>query len=179
MHADKKTVSVAYRWNESRRVAADLFNYHFNDGNSRTALAANWSERLYSGYGRTLDLQTAAYTSANSLRDAVYFNPKRDFAVSETLAADWLTWRHYERSFNQRVAVSLGLYRQQSGDGSGSPLTYDQTYGWNPFYSVHYEHEWQFGPDRSLRYGIGARRFPYDGKYENSRYIDATLNWRF
>lgn len=179
LHADKKTVGVAYRWNESRRVAADLSNYHFNDGNSRTALAANWSERLYSGYGRTLDLQTAAYTSANSLRDAVYFNPKRDFAVSETLAADWLTWRHYERSFNQRVAVSLGLYRQQSGDGSGSPLTYDQTYGWNPFYSVHYEHEWQFGPDRSLRYGIGARRFPYDGKYENSRYIDATLNWRF
>ena len=178
LHADKKTVGVAYRWNESRRVAADISNYRFNDGNNRTALAASWSERLYSGYGRTLDLQTAAYTSANSLRDAVYFNPRRDFAISETLAADWLTWRHYERSFNQRVAVSVGLYRQQSGDGSSS-ASYGQTYGWNPFYGVHYEHEWQFGPDRSLRYGIGARRFPYDGKYENSRYIDATLNWRF
>ncbi len=178
LHADKKTVGVAYRWNESRRVAADISNYRFNDGNNRTALAASWSERLYSGYGRTLDLQTAAYTSANSLRDAVYFNPRRDFAVSGTLAADWLTWRHYERSFNQRVAVSVGLYRQQSGDSSSS-LSHGQTYGWNPFYGVHYEHEWQFGPDRSLRYGVGARRFPYDGKYENSRYIDATLNWRF
>ncbi|WP_367847686.1 poly-beta-1,6 N-acetyl-D-glucosamine export porin PgaA [Rhodoferax sp. WC2427] len=178
LHADKKTVGVAYRWNESRRVAADISSYRFNDGNQRSALAASWSERLYSGYGRTLDLQTAAYTSANSLRDAVYFNPRRDFAVSETLAADWLTWRHYERSFNQRIAVSVGLYRQQSGDGSSS-ASYGKTYGWNPFYGVHYEHEWQFGPDRSLRYGIGARRFPYDGKFETSRYIDATLNWRF
>jgi biofilm PGA synthesis protein PgaA len=178
LHANKKTVGVAYRWNESRRVAADISSYRFNDGNNRTALAASWTERLYSGYGRTLDLQTAAYTSANSLRDAVYFNPRRDFAISQTLAADWLTWRHYERSFNQRVAASVGLYRQQSGDGSSS-ASYGNTYGWSPFYGVHYAHEWQFGPDRSLRYGIGARRFPYDGKYENSRYIDATLNWRF
>lgn len=180
LHADKKTVGVAYRWNESRRIATDISSYRFNDGNNRTALATSWSERLYSGYGRTLDLQTAAYTSANSLRDAAYFNPKRDFAVSETLAADWLNWRNYERSFNQRVAVSAGLYRQQSGDGSIlNPPTYNQIYGWNPFYSVHYGHEWQFGPDRSLRYGIGTRRFPYDGKYENSRYADMALNWRF
>ena len=179
LHADKKTVGVAYRWNESRRVATDLSSYRFNDGNHRSALAASWSERLYSGYGHMLDLQTAAYTSANSLRDAVYFNPKRDFSLSETLAANWLTWRHYERSFKQRVALSAGLYRQQSGDGSASRLTHDQTYGWNPFYGVYYAHEWQFGTDRSLRYGIGARRFPYDGKYENNRYIDTTLNWKF
>jgi biofilm PGA synthesis protein PgaA len=178
LHADKTALGVAYRWNESRRVAADVSHYRFNDGNQRTAVAASWSERLVSGYGRTLDLQTAAYTSANSLRDTVYFNPQRDFAVSATLTADWLTWRHYERSFNQRVAVSAGLYRQQSGDGSSS-ASYGQTYGWNPFYGVYYAHEWQWGPDRSLRYGIGARRFPYDGKFENSRYIDATLNWRF
>ena len=179
LHADKKIVGMAYRWNESRRVAADVSSYRFNDSNNRTALAASWSERLYSGYSHTLDLQTAAYTSANSLRDAVYFNPKRDFAVSETLAADWLTWRHYERSFKQRMAVGVGLYRQQSGDGSGSPLTYHQTYGWNPFYNLHYGHEWQFGADQSLRYGVGTRRFPYDGKYENGRYMDIALNCRF
>ena len=174
LHADKKTVGVAYRWNESRRIAADLSGYSFNDGNQRKSLAASWSERLYSGYGRTLDLQTAAYTSSNSLRDAVYFNPKRDVALSETLAVDWLTWRRYERSFKQSLELSVGTYRQQSGD-----LGNNQTYGWNPFYGVHYAHEWQFGPDRSLRYGIGMRRFPYDGKYENSHSLDASLNWRF
>lgn len=174
LHADKAVVGIAYRWNESRRIAADLSSYHFNDGNQRHALAASWSERLYSGYGRTLDLHTAAYTSANSQRDTVYFNPKRDTALSATLTGDWLTWRHYERSFNQRLAVTVGSYRQQSGD-----LGNYQTYGWSIFAGLYYEHEWKLGPDRSLRYGVGKRRFPYDGKHESTLYADAALSWRF
>ena len=174
LYASKTAVGAAYRWNESRRVAADFSSYRFNDGNQRQSLAASWSERLYSGYGRTLDLQTAAYTSANSLRDTVYFNPRRDLALSATLTGDWLVWRRYDRSFNHRLAVTLGSYRQQSGAALD-----DQTYGWNLFQDVHYEHEWKVGPDRSVRYGVGARRFPYDGNHETNHYADLTLNWRF
>jgi biofilm PGA synthesis protein PgaA len=178
LHATKTLVGGAYRWNESRRVAADLSYYDFNDGNQRKALSAVWFERLYSGYGKTLDLQTAAYTSANSNQDAIYFNPKHDVALSATLAGDWQTWRRYERSFNQRLAVTLGTYRQTSNvrqDGVWG----EETYGWNPFTEVRYEHEWQFGPDRSTRYGIGSRHFPYDGKYETKTYVYLNVNWRF
>lgn len=174
LHSDKLTLGAAYRWNETRRVAADLASYRFNDGNQRQSLAASWTERLYSGEGRTLDLQTAGYTSRNSLRGRAYFNPSSDLALSATLTADWLTWRRYERSFNQRLSFTLGTYRQESGD-----IGNNQTYGGNAFYGLHYEHEWQWGPDRSLRYGIGTRRFPYDGKYETGHYVDATLVWRF
>ncbi|MDO9165304.1 MAG: poly-beta-1,6 N-acetyl-D-glucosamine export porin PgaA [Rhodoferax sp.] len=171
LHGSKGALGVAYRWNESRRVAADFSSYQFNDGNQREALAVNWSERLYSGYGRTLDLQTAAYTSTNSRGvDVSYFNPRRDLALSATLTGDWLLWRRYNRSFNHRLAVTLGHYRQQSGD---------QIHGWNPFQGLHYEHEWTLGPDRSVRYGVGVRRFPYDGIHETSHYADLTLNWRF
>lgn len=171
LHGSKSALGVAYRWNESRRVAADFSSYQFNDGNQRQALAANWSERLYSGYGRTLDLQTAAYASTNSRGvDVSYFNPKRDLALSATLTGDWLLWRRYNRSFNHRLAVTLGNYRQQSGD---------QIHGWNPFHDLHYEHEWKVGPDRSVRYGVGVRRFPYDGIHETSHYADLTFNWRF
>ncbi|MDO8449610.1 MAG: poly-beta-1,6 N-acetyl-D-glucosamine export porin PgaA [Rhodoferax sp.] len=174
LHGSKGALGVAYRRNESGRVAVDFSSYQFNDGNQREALAANWSERLYSGYGRTLDLQTAAYTSTNSRRDAVYFNPRRDLALSATLTGDWLLWRRYNRSFNHRLAVTLGGYRQQSGDAKK-----DDIYGWDLFHGLHYEHEWKLGPDRSVRYGVGVRRFPYDGNHETSHYADLTFNWRF
>jgi poly-beta-1,6 N-acetyl-D-glucosamine export porin PgaA len=178
LHATKTVVGGAYRWNESRRVAADLSYYDFNDGNQRKALSAVWFERLYSGYGKTLDLQTAAYTSANSAQDAIYFNPKRDVAFSATLAGDWQVWRRYDRTFNHRLALTLGTYRQQSNVRQDDTWGV-QTYGWNAFEEVRYEHEWQFGPDRSTRYGVGARRFPYDGKYETKSYVYLNVNWRF
>jgi biofilm PGA synthesis protein PgaA len=177
LHSSKTLVGAAYRWNESRRVAADFADYKFNDGNHRQSLSASWFERLYSGYGRTLDLQAAGYSSTNTMRDAIYFNPKRDVAWSATLAGDWLTWRRYERSFNQRLALTLGTYSQTS-DVNQSGNWISQRYGWNSFEEIRYEHEWQWGPDFSTRYGIGARRFPYDGVNETKSYVYALMNWR-
>lgn len=178
LHASKTLVGAAYQWNESRRVAADLAYYDFNDGNRRKSLSASWTERLYSGYGKTLDLQSAAYASANTLRDAIYFNPAHDVALSATLTGDWLTWRRYDRSFNQRLAVTLGVYKQTSDVRRQGRWT-QESYGWNDFQDVRYEHEWNIGPDFSTRYGIGARRFPYDGVYETKGYIYLHASWRF
>lgn len=177
LHADKSLLGAAYRWNEGRRVAADFASQDFNDGNRRQSLSASWFERLYSGYGKTLDLQTAAYTSTNTLRGAFYFNPRRDVALSATLTGDWLTWRRYERSFNQRLAFTLGSYKQVSDIQQGLAVNRVR-YGWDGFQEIRYEHEWQWGSDFSTRYGIGARRFPYDGVDETKSYLYLFLNWR-
>lgn len=179
LHASKTLVGAAYQWNESRRVAADLAYYDFNDGNRRKSLAASWTERLYSGYGRTLDLQPALYASANTLRDAIYFNPARDVALSVTLAGDWLTWRRYDKSFNQRVAVTVGSYKQFSDLHAPGGGWMREHYGWNRFHDLRYEHEWNIGPDFSTRYGVGTRRFPYDGVYETKGYVYLHATWRF
>lgn len=178
LHASRTVLGGAYRWNESRRVAADASWYGFNDGNRRQALALSWFERLYSVEGRTLDFTLAGYGSRNSLPDTVYFNPKKDMAVSATLSGDWLTWRRYERSFNQRVALTVGNYRQASDLRQAGGFV-EQDYGWKPFQDARYEHEWQWGPDASARYGIGARRFAYDGVYETKSYLYLIANWRF
>jgi hypothetical protein len=177
LHADKSLLGAAYRWNEGRRLAADFVTQDFNDGNHRQSLSASWFERLYSGYGKTVDLQTAAYTSTNTLRDAVYFNPRRDLALSATLTGDWLTWRRYERSFNQRLALTLGSYKQVSDIQQGLAVNRVR-YGWDGFQEIRYEHEWQWGPDFSSRYGLGVRRFPYDGVSETKSYLYLFLNWR-
>ena len=77
-----------------------------------------------------------------------------------------------------RVAVTVGNYRQTSDVRRGSGFA-EQSYGWKPFQDVRYEHEWQWGPDASARYGVGARRFAYDGVYETKSYLYLGLNWRF
>jgi biofilm PGA synthesis protein PgaA len=179
LHGSKTLVGTVYQWNESRRLAADLAYYDFNDGNRRKSLAVSYMERLYSGYGKTLDLHPALYASANTLRDAFYFNPARDIAVSATLTGDWLTWRRYDKSFNQRAAITVGSYKQFSDVHAPGGGWMREDYGWKLFHDVRYEHEWNVGPDFSTRYGIGTRRFPYDGVYETKGYVYLHANWRF
>lgn len=178
LHASRTVLGGAYRWNESRRVAADLSSYDFNDGNRRHALAVSWLERLQSHSAGTLDLSLAGYGSSNSLPDRVYFSPRRDLAVSATLAADWLTWRRYERSFNQRLALSVGNYRQTS-DVRQAAVYVQQNFGWRPFQELRYEHEWQWSASGALRYGLGWRRFAYDGVYESKTQFSLNALMRF
>lgn len=178
LHASRTVLGGAYRWNETRRLAADLSSYDFNDGNRRRALAISWLQRLQSNSDGTLDLSLGGYGSSNSLPDRVYFSPQRDLAVSATLAADWLTWRRYERSFNQRLSLSVGNYRQTSEVRQGS--TYVQrAYGWRPFQELRYEHEWQWTTSGALRYGLGWRRFAYDGVYESKAQLSLNAVLRF
>lgn len=174
LHADRSVFGVAYRWHESRRLAADLSSYDFNDGNTRTALSTAWLERLLSRPGKTLGLQTSFNTSHNTKPGPIYFNPSRDYPISATLTGDWLTWRHYERRFNQRLSGTVGNYLQFSDGANG-----EQNFGWKPWYDLRYEHEWQAGPAFVTRYGVGTRRFPYDGDYERKSYVFLNLNWRF
>lgn len=170
LNASRSLAGVAYRWDESRRVAADWSHYRFNDGNVRNALSATWSERLTSRTRHTLDMQAALYASRNTLENADYFNPQQDLALSATVTADWMLWREYDRRFNHRLAATLGGYRQRG---------FDRDYGWNDFHELRYEHEWGLGRDLLARYGVGTRQFPYDGVKERKNYFYAHIDWRF
>lgn len=176
LSADRASVGAAWRWHESRRVAADLSVMRFSDGNRRKVLSATWSERLLSLPRHTLDLHTNLYTSANDDIDAAYFNPKRDYAASVTLTADSRAWRHYERSFNHRVSVTVGRYRQIATAPAGGAHA---DYGWLPFHGLSYEHEWRLEDGFKLRYGIGMSRFPYDNRQERNGHTFINLEWRF
>lgn len=176
LSADRASVGVAWRWHESRRVAADLSVMDFSDGNQRTALSASWSERLLSLPRHTLDLHTNLYTSRNDDIDVAYFNPRRDVAASLTLTADSRAWRHYERSFNHRLSLTAGRYRQIATAPAGGAHA---DYGWLPFHGLSYEHEWRLDDGFNLRYGVGMNRFPYDGREERNRHAFIKLEWRF
>ena len=179
LSAHRFTLGATHYVNESRRFMADMGYYDFNDGNRRRTLTTTWVERVYSAPRHAIDVHGAAYTSSNTRAGAEYFNPKRDYALSATIVSDWLTWHDYGRRFNQRVAATLGSYRQLSAADPRDTDQRDIDHGWKPFGELRYEHEWKASDDVSARYGIGVRRFPYDGDDETRAYVYAALTVQF
>ena len=158
-------ISGSYRWHESRSVAVAFRTLDFSDGNRRRSLLLGGTERVVAEPRLKVDLRPALYTSTNSLAGAPYFNPSRDRSLSLGVEADHLTWRRYERSFNQRLVVTVGNYWQQ-GYGSGAVG------------GLRYEHVWRNDPLTELRYGVELARSRYDGVAERNGIVFATLNHR-
>jgi biofilm PGA synthesis protein PgaA len=159
-------IEAVYRLHESREFAVGFEALDFSDGNVRTSAGVTWFERLATGPSYKLDLTVRVHASQNTLDDAPYFNPHRDFTPSVTIANDWLSWRRYSRSFRQRLSFTLGNYRQ-SGFGVGG------------LWGALYEHLWELDRRFSLRYGVGRTVRPYDGERTTRDFLVLTMDWRF
>ena len=108
-----------------------------------------------------------ADASRNSLDTSVnYFNPKSDRSLWLTAAVENLTWRNYDHSFRQRLAITGGSYWQEY-------------YGSGAIEAIEYTHRWELDRDLSLRYGIGRLLRPYDGEREGRTFANLVLLWRF
>jgi biofilm PGA synthesis protein PgaA len=157
-------LNLTWALHESRKIGGDLSRTRFSDRNMRDEARLWWTERWMSGPVFKLDTTLALYGSKNSEGERVYFNPKHDRQADLTVSGEWLTSRHYERWFKQRVALTGGKYRQ---DGFSRGTAAD----------VHYEHEWNRDKELSLRYGIGHSLHPYNGVRESRNYGYLSLNW--
>lgn len=159
-------LALGYRWSEQRRLDLDLIGLDFSDGNRRRALSANLQQRLHTEPHFQLDAALGGYLSRNSLDGPVYFNPSADGSLGLRLGADWLSWRRYERSFNQRLGLEVGSYWQRG-------------FGASPVYGVSYEHEWKWGESFRLRYGLSWSSKAYDGDRESLESVYGGMEWRF
>ena len=95
-----------------------------------------------------------------------YFNPEKSNSVELTLEHDWMTWRNYERHFNQHFAATIGSFGQEG-------------YSSKPVYNVLYQHEWQLSRTWNLNYGLGWGTHPYDGEDEKRTYAMVGFEGRF
>ncbi len=163
--ARQLSLELSSRYAYLRGATLGINAYRFSDGNNRLNLAASWQQRLIEGPVYRLDGNLSAYASSNSRSDVPYFSPRRDASVEATLTSEWRTWRFYESSFMQRLAVSAGEYWQQS-------------YGGLPTLAARYEHEWEGQRNYVLRYGVSWSRRPFDGQQESriQGYFD--IDWR-
>ena len=164
--ARRASLGVSYTANESRRLASEFSLTEFSDDNRRSQLNLSGSQRMLSNPLYKLTTYASLYASRNSLRNAVYFNPRHDTAFELTAVNEWLTWRRYQRNFKQRLALSVGHYRQADFGGAST-------------YGLRYEHEWERDGRFTLRYGVGSNRHPYDGIQETRRFAYLNFNWIF
>ena len=167
IYASRVSVGTDWQQNESRKLALGVFSSDFSDGNLRTGINASWFERWASGPKWMFETTLGADASRNSLDTSVnYFNPKSDRSLWLTAAVENLTWRSYDHSFRQRLALTGGTYWQE-GYASGA------------IEAIEYGHRWELDRDLSLRYGIGRLLRPYDGEREGRTFGNLVLLWRF
>ncbi|QPK62837.1 poly-beta-1,6 N-acetyl-D-glucosamine export porin PgaA [Methylomonas sp. LL1] len=165
--AKSARLGATYRVNESRYFNFTQSYYNFRDGNNRYGSSITYYERWFSGplykFATYLNLGYSTNTRPN---DGFYFNPKQDASALLTLDNDWLTYRHYETDFHQRLAVTVGNYWQD-------------TYGSNMVGNIQYEHRWRLGSDFELSYGgVRSYRFYDDALTENwQMYLTADIRF--
>lgn len=152
-------------WHEGRNAGLELTRTRMDDGNERLSAHASFEQRLATTPHVKLTGMLELYASRNSLDGAPYYNPSRDFAPLGGLAAEWTTWRRYDRSFSQRFAVSGGGYWQ---DG----------FGMRPTAIASYQHIWNVSPGLALRYGVSAWSRAFDGNRERRAAFTASVDWR-
>ena len=164
--ANSWAVRVAFSPSELQTysLAAELVN--FSDGNDRTILDANATQRLMTWPHLTLDAIADLYASKNTLRNAPYFNPSEDFSGSLTLTANQILYRRYSFVYSHSLSLTGGDYLE-SGFGGGFAG------------SLYYEQRLRFSDSLEGALGLRLRRQPYDGHSENSFAILGSIDWRF
>jgi biofilm PGA synthesis protein PgaA len=166
IYAKSAAIATQYRWNESRSVGLNLSYLDFSDSNKRKSIGGFWKERWYNRYNHKFSTRVDLFSSNNSEKDTIYFNPDRDFSGSIALDNDWLTWREYDNAFYQRLVVSTGFYNQQHFDTGNT-------------WGLQYEHRWLAQKRFELLYGLKRGKNRYDGDDEYQWDFYAALNWKF
>jgi biofilm PGA synthesis protein PgaA len=157
--------NLGWRANELLSANVGLQRVLFSDGNQRAAISAAVDRRLWTTPHLELNLSAEEWASTNSRdQNRVYFNPRHDFSLGPRGTLNWLTWRHYDRSFHQEVSLYSAPYWQENY-GIGSAISAS--------YGVH----WTV----SKRLGFLCKAVwdsqPYDGSNEPYTAVNFGLTW--
>ena len=164
--ANSASVGVTYTWHESRSLAVGVSGYDFSDDNRRGQAHLTFEQRVVNIPHLHVTLRPEIYTSANTKIDGPYYSPRRDLSATLTCDAEHIIWRHYERSFSHRLAVTAGAYWQKS-------------FNTGVIGSVLYEQVLRYDPWVELRYGVRWNRPIYDGESTPATEVFVRLNLRF
>jgi len=165
VHGRSVDVNVAWHANELRDANAGLQRILFSDGNQRSTLSGAWDQRAWTTSRIEANIGAEVWTSTNSLNEnRPYFNPSADFSLGPRGTLDWLTWRHYDRSFHQEVEVHTAPYWQQNYGTSGS-------------FAVHYGQLWKMREGLHWKWGITWNTQPYDGVNEHRTALESSITW--
>ncbi|WP_280542119.1 poly-beta-1,6 N-acetyl-D-glucosamine export porin PgaA [Chromohalobacter sp. 11-W] len=148
---------VTWRQNESRDATLTLSALDISDGNLRSDVAVDLTQRVQASAHHQTRLIGSLSAEHNRDVEADYYNPEGQRMAGITLEHDWLTWRRYDRSLTQNLSL-------------GAASEWESGYGGAPGYEVSYGHTWQLTRTWSINYGIGWESHAYEGEREKRWY---------
>lgn len=151
------SANIYWRQSESREAYFGLSTLAISDGNKRIDFSAGGTQRIQASPHHITSLGLDVFAEHNTQPGGDYFNPANSQSINLRLEHQWITWRHYDRSFTQYFKVSPGYGWQ---DGFGGAPTVD----------LFYEHKWKFSRTWDLHYGVGWGSNVYDGGREGRLY---------
>ncbi len=161
-----KQASAALRYQTDSTASTELAyqNQRLSDGNLSQTWQASATKLLWTRPRQQLDATLSLSTSSNSLPDAEYFSPERDYSAGVTLLHQWTPWQSARRHFTQRTYLTAGEYQQRH-------------FGSSLFAELRFEHQWALSAHSELIYGIGLNSHRYDESRENRTlfYLSLTL----
>lgn len=166
VYAQSINLGGKLRQHESREISVNGGYLNFSDGNQRYMASSSYMERWHSGSVYKFATNVSLFYTQNSKQDGLYFSPKQNLVSAVTFDNDWLTYRNYDTSWNQNLALTVGQSWQAS-------------FGNNLIYSAQYQHRWRASNRLELVYGSNYGRRYYDGDKAFTWHHSLLLNWRF
>ncbi|NLP59561.1 hypothetical protein [Paraburkholderia sacchari] len=167
-HIWGKTAQASINFNDGDRRSASL-SYaasRYSDSNFNQEIALSGTQRVFTAANQLVNVSLNLSTGSNTIRNAAYYAPSRDYTAEVVAMHQWAIWRSGEKSLVQRFYLIGGAYNERG-------------YGTSAEMGARIEHNWTFSHDVTLRYGLGVLSHEYDGKREFSELAYATLTVPF
>jgi len=161
------TLSSNYRTHEKRNVNVNFNWLKFSDGNDRYNLSTKLFQNLITRPTYKLHADVSAHVQrSDSVRNASYFNPERDFSLEINVENRWQLYRRYGYTLWHSLQVNLGDHWQRN-------------YGHSFINGLRYGHTWRLGERLGLSYYFSYFKRTYDGEPENTQLFYLNLQWKF
>jgi tetratricopeptide (TPR) repeat protein len=158
--SDTLTAAATWRASEAWRVDAGAGYGRFDDGNRRRWGSLSVEGRLTAAQGTITSGFASLYASANTLRDAAYFNPRHDLTLETGVV-----WGHRGLAGSwQTLRPSVALYREAGFDTFAIPR-------------LSYAMRFPLGTLRWWQWEIAGARPVYDGGRETYWSLSVSHGW--
>lgn len=167
-HLWGKSAQFSLNFTDTERRSAS-FSYsaaRYSDSNFNQDITLSGTQRVFTAPNQQVNLTLNLNTSSNTINNAAYFAPARDYTAEVVAMHQWAIWRSGEKALLQRIYLTVGAYNERG-------------FGTSPEFGARIEHAWTFSHDVTFTYGIGMLSHAYDGARETSGLAYAALTVPF
>ncbi len=156
-HLWGKTAQFSFNFTDTERRSASI-SYaasRYSDSNFNQEINLSGTQRVFTAPTQFVNLTLNLGTGSNTIRNADYYAPGRDYTAELVAMHQWSLWRSADKALQQRIYLTAGAYNERG-------------YGTSPELGARIEHVWSFPHNIALTYGLGLLSHAYDGSRELS-----------